>query len=528
MDTGRLPLRLFVALLVAVLPPVVLVYFLAPLIPEFVTQLGTGTALLLTVLWAVLWIALIAILAGPLISEEARSMADIAERGTVATNDADTTPSAAQRRLSTALDERNRQIEALASWAGSVQHQPAADVATAAVRAVRSVMGDPTWVLAIHRGTSPALLAEGIYEGEQPEPTGPIDDLHRWAATLGDGTEDPARLAEGPWGAFVTVRVGGDDQYAGTLMAPWEGRVAPSPAELTLLTLVGQHVSAALDHSVLYAQLRSQAEELTRMQMIQRDFLRGVSHDLQTPLTRISALAAEVAATPVNPQAKQDLDAVRHQADRLRRMVAQLLVVSRLEAGALGARQEIVKPVELLRAVWEVLAPPDAQLTVDATSSALAIADPDRLEQVLWALLDNAVKYSPGERIVRVTYKSRSRHAGGDQLLQPSAPASDLVAVLTISDSGIGMDASTAERATDQFYRAEGARRLVPDGSGVGLYAARGLVELMGGRLNLRSRLGVGTSVTITLPAETAMGAGEPPAPINGDAASGLRQARPT
>ncbi len=197
-------------------------------------------------------------------------------------------------------------------------------------------------------------------------------------------------------------------------------------------------------------------------------------------------------------------------------MVGQLLVVSRLEAGAVTARQEIVRPVDLVRLVWKALRAPEERLEIDVRTNALAIADPDRVEQVLWALLDNALKYSASEGSVHVTYESRAR-ATDEPELREDAPASELVATLAISDEGIGMDAATQARAFEQFYRADSARRLVPDGSGVGLYAARGLVELMGGRLNIQSRLGAGTSVVITLPAEgTESGAGDEPAPDSG------------
>ena len=131
----------------------------------------------------------------------------------------------------------------------------------------------------------------------------------------------------------------------------------------------------------------------------------------------------------------------------------------------------------------------------------LVIADPDRVEQVLWALLDNAIKYSPAGGAVRVGYESRAR-VDSDAALDGAAPASELVATLSISDQGMGMNPETRARAFEQVDRADDARRLVPDGSGVGLFAAHGLVERMGGRLSIESRLGSGTTIAITLPAE--------------------------
>ena len=89
-----------------------------------------------------------------------------------------------------------------------------------------------------------------------------------------------------------------------------------------------------------------------------------------------------------------------------------------------------------------------------------------------------------------------------------SRPALDVpgtVGVIIIMDDGMGMDPETMRRSFEQFYRSDHARRLVPDGSGVGLYAAHGLMRAMGGDIEIASRLGVGTTVTLTLPAESAL-----------------------
>jgi signal transduction histidine kinase len=74
---------------------------------------------------------------------------------------------------------------------------------------------------------------------------------------------------------------------------------------------------------------------------------------------------------------------------------------------------------------------------------------------------------------------------------------------VTVSDQGAGMDEQTRDHAFDQFYRAEPARKLAPDGSGVGLYAAQGLMRAMDGSVEIASQLGRGTSVTLAIPAES-------------------------
>jgi signal transduction histidine kinase len=238
------------------------------------------------------------------------------------------------------------------------------------------------------------------------------------------------------------------------------------------------------------------------MAALQTDFLRGVTHDLQTPLTSIGAVASELKQVPGLPDAaRTDLETIAHQADRLRRMVGQLLVVSRLEAGVLTPSQDVFRTEPLVRRVWEALRPERDLDLVDEGPAHLVVGDPDRLEQALWAVLDNAVKYSPAQSPVTVRLAAREGSAG-------------IVGEIGIRDEGAGMDQVTLQRAFDQFYRSADARRLSPDGSGVGLYAARGLARAMGGDIVADSRLGAGTTITITLPAELAEApeeAGGPP-----------------
>jgi signal transduction histidine kinase len=277
------------------------------------------------------------------------------------------------------------------------------------------------------------------------------------------------------------------------MFAPWEGRPDPSPAEIDFLTLIGQHAATALDHTLLYARVRAQADELHRLAGIQADFLRGVTHDLQTPLTRIGALASELRANEELPDAERgDLDSIAYQADRLRRMVGQLLVASRLEANAFSSQIDIFNVVPVIERTWAALrASRPFELVVNGPPH-LAVADQDRLEQVLWAIFDNAIKYSPD----------------GSKITAAVAAAERSIAI-TVTDHGIGMDPVTREHAFQQFFRAPGARKLAPDGSGVGLYAARGLVEAMGGEIRIQTRLGGGTSISIQIPAEPSGGSAE-------------------
>jgi signal transduction histidine kinase len=499
-DFGRPSLRLLALFGAVALPPLIGLAALFAFAPEWAAEVGTGTTLLLATAGGAVWAAIVAIAGSRAIGRDLSAMVELAERGATGSEATIEGLSDAHRRLATALDERNRQIALLATAVGTVPITgTAVQVAASMVATARHVTGDATWQLAVLRSASPELLSAGVYGDDLSAVPEPVADLHQWAALTevphAGGEQARSRHAVGPWGAFVVVDASADEGLVAVLLALWEGRAEPTPSELALFDLLGLQAATAIDHALLYARVRSQADELNRLAAIQTDFLRGVTHDLQTPLTSIRALASELRQTQtLNESAHADLDTIAHQAERLRRMVSQLLVASRLEAGEVTPAQDVLRSEPIVSRTWEALRADRRFELVHEGPAHLVIADPDRLEQVLWAVLDNAVKYSQPGTLVRVALGATPAASPGDQL----------TASIKVSDEGAGMDDVARERAFEQFYRSADARRLAPDGSGVGLYAARGLMQAMGGEIGIASRLGAGTTVTLTLPAEQA------------------------
>lgn len=474
-------MRVFLGLLLAVLPPILLLVGTLLLTETLLRETDPNVLAVIVVVGAMVWAAILGVVFARTLAEDMRSFLSLAERGEQVVNPE---LGAAYRQMATALGERNRQIATLAAEASAISIDEAPRLVIGAlVAAVRSVMRDPTWRCAVMISEAEELLAPAVYSGPD-EPSEPISELERWAS-VSVGPASAARI-EGPWGAFAVINVSVSERLGAVLYAPWEGRAEPTPAEIAVLTLVGQHAGTALEHSLLYARVRRQADELTRLASIQADFLRGVTHDLQTPLTSISALATELRANEAVPHsARADLATITHQAERLRRMVSQLLIASRLEAGAFVPQVEVFAVAPLIERTWSALrADRPFKLDVEGRPH-LVVGDPDRVEQVLWAILDNAVKYSPPASPITVSV----------------LPANGELAI-TVRDHGAGMDDETKVRAFDQFFRSAEARNLAPDGSGVGLYAARGLVEAMSGSISVHSALGSGTAVTVSLPAE--------------------------
>ncbi len=501
MNRASLSARVFIALLLAVAPPL-FVGFAADAVPDSILRnVGAGWIAAAAVAAAAVWALILTVVYSRTLAGELGILVGLATHGTDPSQSTGADDSAnAYGRVAGVLAERNRQVALLAAeaQAAPISGDPRA-VAAHVVRLARLVTGDPTWTLALVRSSVPDRLPAGVYGDQEEGAPAPIGDLERWAS-VAERTDEAvlgrARRLDGPWGAFVVVDVIAGEELTAVLSALWEGRADPSEAELDLLSLLGQHAGTALEHALLYAQVRSQADEIDRMAGVQADFLRGVSHDLQTPLTSIRALASELQAVPgLEAAAMTDLDMIGHQADRLRRMVGQLLVVSRLEAGALLPRQEIFRPEPIIRRTWDALRA-DRPFTLESGEpSLLLVADPDRVEQALWGVLDNAVKYSSPQTPVAVTVRLST---------------SSGMAEIAVTDLGIGMDPETAAHTFDQFYRADRARALVPDGSGIGLYAVRGIVEAMGGSVRVKTGPDAGTTLVLILPAEATEAAETP------------------
>ena len=212
--------------------------------------------------------------------------------------------------------------------------------------------------------------------------------------------------------------------------------------------------------------MEAQNRRLVSLDEAKDDFLRGVSHNLQTPLASIRGYAQQLEAE----RPDRRLDIITEQVDRLSRMVRQLLTVSRIESGALRSRLEVFAPVPRVRRTWEALGAADVPFTLEDRSEGwLALGDPDQLDQVLWALLDNAVGYG-GRTPIDATVT-----------LDPATE--DLL--ITIADHGPGVPDEDRERLFGRFER--GAGRPIGRGLRAGPLRLPGAVPRDGRRPGARA-----------------------------------------
>jgi signal transduction histidine kinase len=230
---------------------------------------------------------------------------------------------------------------------------------------------------------------------------------------------------------------------------------------------------------------------LKAVRQMQVDFVANVSHELRTPLTSIKGMVETLRDGAVDDLSVRDrfLGTVETETDRLIRLVNDLLVLSRADSEALNLRCRATNLAQLAQACLDRLTPQaearniDLRLTV-APATPPAWADPDRIEQVLVNLLDNAIKFS----------------GSGGAVTVKLGPGQENTVLLQVCDEGIGIPAEALPRLGQRFYRVDRARARSAGGSGLGLAIAQALIAAHGGHLWLDSHEGHGTVVSFTLP----------------------------
>lgn len=211
-----------------------------------------------------------------------------------------------------------------------------------------------------------------------------------------------------------------------------------------------------------------------------------VSHELRSPLTSVKGYVSLMLNRwdRIDDAKKREmLEQVHHDADRVTRLVTELLDISRLETGRLVLRRQMIDVADLATTVVEKVGMgyPALDCSVEVIDVPQVYADPDKLEQVLTNLVENAAKYG-NPAGMRVT----------------GEVAGDAVAV-SVTDRGEGIPEADLPKVFTKFFRRDHGR---PTGTGLGLWISRGLVEAHGGELTATSTVGSGSTFTFTIPTD--------------------------
>ena len=242
--------------------------------------------------------------------------------------------------------------------------------------------------------------------------------------------------------------------------------------------------------------LHDYADELEASNRYKSEFLANVSHELRTPLNSILLLSKMLADSCKEKQSGEESRQARiiHSAGTdLKALIDNILDLSRIEARQMTLVAEVINLEEMLKNILELMKPQfdekqlAMQLDVDTAVPATIIADSEKLRQILINFLSNAVKFT--------------EHGGVTVRLQPGRDQSGHSWPVTISvtDTGIGIPANKREKVFEAFKQADGSTSRRFGGTGLGLAISRELAQLMGGRIELESEPGSGSTFTLML-----------------------------
>ncbi|MGZ5201926.1 MAG: ATP-binding protein [Telluria sp.] len=322
----------------------------------------------------------------------------------------------------------------------------------------------------------------------------PVLDVARGTELVTAGRAEGVELPAGAWGGaceqavVAPIRMPGRDQAVAVLVAGVSPHRALDDGYLSFYKLLADQLQGSISEAMASEADRKRVAALAEIDRAKTTFFSNVSHEFRTPLTLMLGPLQEALAEPsLTSETRSHLDLVKRNGTRLLKLVNALLDFSRIEAGRMVARFE---PVDLAAITVELAgvfrsAVERAGLSFSVDCAPLAerpYVDRGMWEKIVLNLLSNAFKFTFDGGISVRLYERDGR------------------AVLTVSDSGVGIDAANLPRVFERFHRVEGARSRSHEGSGIGLALVRDLVEMHGGEASIDSRLGQGTSVTIALP----------------------------
>ncbi|MDP1964560.1 MAG: ATP-binding protein, partial [Reyranella sp.] len=226
-------------------------------------------------------------------------------------------------------------------------------------------------------------------------------------------------------------------------------------------------------------------------------FLATVSHEIRTPMNGVLGMIDVLERTPLSLEQREQLGTVHYSASSLLRIIDDILDFSKIEAGRLDLETLELSTVELIEGTAETLAPQAAAkglrlvAYVDAGVPDRVVGDPLRLQQILFNLLGNAIKFTEAGSVRLVLERAPDDGQGGSE--------GEVRLRIRIADTGIGLTAEQRERLFQPFVQADNSTTRRFGGTGLGLSIVRRLAEAMGGSVDVESETGVGSTFIVTV-----------------------------
>ena len=233
-------------------------------------------------------------------------------------------------------------------------------------------------------------------------------------------------------------------------------------------------------------------ERIAEVSRLKTEFISIASHQLRTPLTNlkfvVETLITEKDDLLKNKDAREYLDILKKNTERMNKVIDELLVVSRLDAQEVFSRDETISLKDFMEKLVErekrLLGNPDINVFVEVSPNVPEVlVDPTILERIIKAVLENAIIYTEDKGKIKIAIKKELNNI-----------------IFEISDSGVGIPASDQKYIFQKFFRSKNILRFSTQGSGLGLYIAKNLLKLIKGKIWFVSKEGKGSTFYIKIP----------------------------
>ncbi|NNF69923.1 MAG: GAF domain-containing protein, partial [Acidimicrobiia bacterium] len=320
------------------------------------------------------------------------------------------------------------------------------------------------------RGIAPKVFISG---------EGAIDN------NVASSTKDPLLIdLDAQMVAAVPLRV--ESRPTGVLLVADKNDGVFSKDDLETLESLAAPSALVLNQMSRFEAVAEAGEKMAELAQLKTDFVSVVSHELRTPLTSIIGSLKTLSRpelAPTDHNARELLTSATSQADRLRSLIEDLLVVSRLDNRALPVRPETVAVRRFVTDVTTAIPGSERRVMVDVAAEVEKVeADPEHLRRILTNLIVNAMKYAPGSSI------------------EVLGRATEDEVTLSVVDHGPGIPYELQDHVFDRFTQIERPETRARGGTGLGLSIVRGLAEAMGGRVWFEPTMGGGATFALSLP----------------------------
>ena len=264
-----------------------------------------------------------------------------------------------------------------------------------------------------------------------------------------------------------------------------------SADEISLIKGVTNQAAIGIYNSQLFAQTKQQADELEKANKVKDEFLGIISHELRTPLNLIrgySKMMQEKILGDINPDQEKAVETILKQSNELLEAIENIMEATKLEAGAVITKRNSVNLCALVEELKpQFMRPADKHLAINwqcSSSLPLLMTDEAKLKRILQNLIDNAVKFTDEGQVTIAAAHREGEH----------------VAELKVADTGIGIPQDMIPLLFGLFRQKDSSSTREYAGLGLGLYVAKKLSDLIGAQINVESKVGVGSTFTVTLP----------------------------